>query len=303
LNKTQDTQSLHSQNTPRLDFLDRWAPAGFVVLWSTGFLAGKAGVADSGPMHFLLVRFVLVALLLLTVALLTRAPWPQSKREVIHIAVAGLLVHASYLGGVFTALRQGVSAGQIAMIVGLQPVLTALCAAWLLKERVGFKRWMGLLTGILGVGLVISPRLAHGLFTAEAELGMPAAFFALFAISIGTVYQKRFCQGMDLRSGGAIQYVVCAAAIALCITPNDPAPIWTLNFILALSWLVLVLSVGAIGLLYRLLAHGEASKVASYFYLVPPLTTLLGMVLFGETLTLASAVGTLLVSVAVALAA
>lgn len=286
-----------------MNTLDHWSPALFVLLWSTGFIAGKAGVADSGPLHLLAIRFASVSVLLLSVAFISRAPWPTEKQKIFHILISGLLVHAGYLGGVFTALREGITAGQIAMIVGLQPVLTALCAAWLLKEKVGLRRWLGLLTGFFGVGLVISPKLSNGFLTPEALMGMPAAIFALCSISIGTVYQKRFCQGMDLRSGGAIQYAVCAAVIYCIIGADDPAPEWTLRFIFSLSWLVLVLSVGAIGLLYRLLTRGEASKVVSYFYLVPAVTTLFGAILFGESLTLITVIGTALVSLAVAIAA
>lgn len=299
--KPSNLNSAPSQ-TRLLNALDRFAPALFVLFWSTGFLAGKAGVADSGPFHLVAIRFAIASLLLLSIALLTRAPWPQRSQDILHIIMAGLLVHAGYIGAVFTALKQGVTAGQIAMIVGLQPLLTALCASWLLNEKVSARRWLGLLTGLIGVGLVISPRLAHGLFTAEAAIGMPAALFALCSISIGTIYQKRFCQGMDLRSGGAIQYAASALIIFFLIGSDDATPQWTAQFIFALSWLVLVLSVGAIGLLYFLLERGEASKVVSYFYLVPAITTLLGALLFGESLTLLTAIGTALVSLAVAIA-
>ncbi len=287
--------------TRLLTVLDRFAPALFVLFWSTGFLAGKAGVADSGPFHLVAIRFAIASLLLLSIALLTRAPWPQRSQDILHIIMAGLLVHAGYIGAVFTALKEGVTAGQIAMIVGLQPLLTALCASWLLNEKVSARRWLGLLTGLIGVGLVISPRLAQGVFTAEAAIGMPAALFALCSISMGTIYQKRFCQGMDLRSGGAIQYAASALIIYFLIGSDDAAPQWTAQFIFALSWLVLVLSVGAIGLLYFLLERGEASKVVSYFYLVPAITTLLGALIFGESLTLLTAIGTALVSLAVAI--
>lgn len=299
--KPSNLNSAPSQ-TRLLNALDRFAPALFVLFWSTGFLAGKAGVADSGPFHLVAIRFAIASLLLLSIALLTRAPWPQRSQDILHIIMAGLLVHAGYIGAVFTALKQGVTAGQIAMIVGLQPLLTALCASWLLNEKVSARRWLGLLTGLIGVGLVISPRLAHGVFTTEAAIGMPAALFALCSISIGTIYQKRFCQGMDLRSGGAIQYAASALIIFFLIGSDDATPQWTAQFIIALSWLVLVLSVGAIGLLYFLLERGEASKVVSYFYLVPAITTLLGALLFGESLTLLTAIGTALVSLAVAIA-
>ena len=286
-----------------LSWRDRLAPGTFVLLWSTGFIAGKAGIADAGPLHFLAWRFLIVSVLLALAALLGGARWPARGWPLLHIAVAGVLVHAGYLGGVFTALRQGFGAGQVALVVGLQPLLTAVGAGWLLGERVGPRRWTGLLLGLIGVLLVLLPRLQAGPDWRQSLPGLPAALVALFSISLGTLYQKRNCRGMDLRSGGAVQYLVCALLLAALIGPDDPAPQWTLRFSLALAWLVLVLSVGAIGLLYRLLQRGAASQVASLFYLVPPLTVLMGMLFFGERLNGSALLGMLLVAVAVALAA
>lgn len=285
---------------------ERWrgrvAPLLFVLLWSTGFIAGKAGIADAGPLHFLAVRFAITSLLMAVAALAWRAPWPARGWPLLHVAVAGVLVHAGYLGGVFTALRLGMGAGQVALVVGLQPLLTAIGAGWLLRERVGARRWSGLAIGLAGVVLVLLPRLQSGTAWRQALPGLPAALLALFSISLGTLYQKRNCRGMDLRSGGAVQYLVCCLLMLVLIGPDDPAPHWTLRFSLALAWLVLVLSVGAIGLLYRLLQRGAATQVASLFYLVPPVTTLMGMLFFGERLSGPSLLGMLLVVLAVALA-
>lgn len=283
---------------------DRLAPGLFVFLWSSGFIAGKAGVADSGPLHFLALRFAIVAALLGAAAVLQGARWPTPGWAGVHVAIAGVLVHAGYLGGVFTALHQGFGAGQVALVVGLQPLLTAACAGWLLGERVGVRRWAGLLVGLLGVALVLQPRLQAAPGGGGLLLpGLPAALLALVSISLGTVYQKRWCGGMDLRSGGALQYAVCAILLLLLAGPADQAPHWTPRFALALAWLVLALSVGAVGLLYRLLQRGAASQVASLFYLVPPLTVLMGMLLFGEGLDGLAACGMALVVLAVALAA
>ncbi|MDE3010107.1 MAG: DMT family transporter [Pseudomonadota bacterium] len=287
---------------PAADRLGRLAPAAFVLLWSTGFIAGKAGIADSGPLHFLFWRFVIVGLLLAGAAVLRRSPWPRPGWPAVHVAVAGLLVHAGYLGGVFTALRQGLGAGQVALVVGLQPLLTAVCAGWLLGERVGTRRWIGLGVGLAGVFLVLLPRLQSGPALHQGLPGLPAALLALLAISLGTVYQKRHCRGMDLRSGGAVQYLGCALLFWFLMGVDDPAPHWTPRFVLALSWLVLVLSVGAVGLLFHLLQRGAASQVASLFYLVPPVTVLMGMALFGEQLTGTGVLGMVLVVAAVALA-
>jgi drug/metabolite transporter (DMT)-like permease len=283
--------------------LDRIAPGLFVLLWSSGFIAGKAGIGAAGPLHFLCLRFVVVALLLAGSAWLTRAPWPRRIPAIAHIVVAGWLIHAGYLGGVFTALRAGFGAGEVALVVGLQPLLTALLAAAWLGERVGIRRWSGLVLGLAGVVLVLWPRLHAGPAWPIALPGLPAALLALVSISAGTIYQKRFCQGMDLRSGGAIQYLSSGLLLASLIGPADAAPVWTVRFALALGWLVLVLSVGAIGLLYRLLQQGAASQVASLFYLVPPVTTLMGMACFGEHVGAVAAVGMLLVMAAVTLAA
>lgn len=288
--------------SPPTNGLDRYAPLLFVVLWSTGFLAGKAGVQDAGPMHFLFIRFLIVSLLFALVTVFTRAPWPKTSEAAMHIMIAGLLVHAAYLGGVFSALRQGISAGQIAMIVGLQPILTAIFAAQLLKERVTAKRWGGLVIGLMGILLVIVPKLPQDALIPRIDSGLPAAVFALFAITLGTLYQKRFCADMDLRSGGVLQFAACALVLPFFFDASDPAPHWTVRFIVSLAWLVLVLSVGAIGLLYRLLRRGAASQVASYFYLVPPVTVIFGVVLLGEPLTPSAILGAVLVTLGVALA-
>ncbi len=285
--------------------LDAVAPALFVLLWSTGFIAGKAGVADSGPLHLLLLRFIIASLLLGSAAVLAGARWPAPGRPLLHTVVAGLLVHAGYLGGVFTALRAGLGAGEVALIVGLQPILTAVCAASLLGEQVGRRRWIGLGLGLIGVLMVISPRL-HGHPASLTGLpGLAPAIVGLLAISLGTVYQKRYCQQMDMRSGGAVQYAASALAVLALLVlaePPDASSHLTWRLIAALTWLVLVLSVGAVGLLYRLLQRGSASRVTALFYLVPAVTALLGLLVFGESLTAVSALGMLLTIVAVALA-
>ncbi len=285
--------------------MNRIAPALFVLLWSSGFVAGKAGVADSGPLHLLLIRYLLASTLLLLAAGWSRAPWPATMRQTMWIALAGLLVHAGYLGGVFTALRAGFGAGEVALVVGLQPILTAAFAALWLGERLSWQRRAGLLLGLIGIALVLSPRLgAHRLSALLQAPGLTAAVLALFSISIGTIFQKRFCADMDLRSGGAIQFATCAVFTGLLLwcSPGDAPPQATLRLAFALAWLVLVLSVGAVGLLYRLLQRGAASQVTTLFYLVPVVTTALGMLLFGETLTPLAALGMLLTVSAVILA-
>ena len=260
-------------------------PALFVLLWSTGFLGAKYGLPYAEPLTFLSVRFLLVIVLLGGVALLTKAPWPSSPGLAGHIAVSGILVHAIYLGGVFLSIHRGLPSGVSALIVGLQPLLTASVAGRLLGEKITLRQWGGLALGLGGVGLVLSTRI-HG--TSLTGFGWDAIGFAvaaLFGITAGTLYQKRFCTGMDLRSGAVIQYLGALVPIGIAAIATETMRIqWTTDFILAMAWLVLVLSVGAISLLMALTRMGEAARVASLFYLVPPVTAVFAWMLFGEQL-------------------
>ena len=257
-------------------------PAIFVLLWSTGFLGARFGLPYAEPFTFLALRMAIATVLLLTVAVLMRSPWPRGTRQSAHIAVAGLLVHAGYLGGVFNAIHLGMPAGIAALIVGLQPLLTAALAGWLLGERVLPRQWAGLLLGLLGITLVLSDRLGTG----QANLGgVVAVVTALLAITLGTLYQKRHCADMDLLTGGVIQYAATGVAtLSLALLFESMAITWTGEFVFALTWLVLVLSVGAVGLLYTLIRKGAASRVASLFYLVTPVVAVLSYLLFDERL-------------------
>jgi drug/metabolite transporter (DMT)-like permease len=257
-------------------------PALFVFLWSTGFVGAKLGLPHAGPLTFLSLRFALVAALLVLLALATRAPWPRRPAEVAHYAAAGLLVHAVYLGGVYVGIARGVEAGVSALIVCLQPLLVAALAGLLLGERVRPRQWLGLALGLAGAALVLSRKLGHGGGDAWGALACVAG---LLGITAGTVYQKRHCAGMDLRTGNVVQFAASALATgvpALLIEDNRIA--WTGGFAFALLWLVVVLSLGAISLLYVLIRRGAASQVSSLFFLVPPTTALIAWPLFGETL-------------------
>lgn len=286
-------------STPSRAGLAQLAPALFVLLWSTGFIGGKLGLPYAEPLTFLLIRMGLVALALGAVALLLRAPWPATAGEAGRIAVAGLLVHGAYLGGVFSALHQGLPAGTVALIVGLQPLLTAALAGPLLGERLTRRQWLGFALGLVGVALVVWEKLAlrPGLGQALALAGM-----ALLGITLGTLYQKRHCAGMDLRSGTAIQYAACAGLFALLAPMLETMQVrWTGEFVFALAWLCLVLSVGAIFLLFVLIRQGAASRVASLFYLTPPTTAVMAWALFGETLGGAAILGMAVTAAGVAL--
>ncbi|WP_431858335.1 DMT family transporter [Azospirillum sp.] len=274
-------------------------PAVFVLLWSTGFIGAKFGLPYAEPFTFLLLRMLAVAALLGLVALVTRAPWPGSWRLVGHIAVAGLLVHAVYLGGVFFAISQKVPAGITALIVGIQPLLTAALSGWLLGERVSARQWGGLLLGLIGVGLVVSEKLTVGTGSA---IGLGAAVAALVGITLGTLYQKRHCTGMDLRTGATIQYAATTAAFAVIALLTESMRVhWTGEFVFALTWLTLVLSVGAIFLLFALIRKGAAAKVASLFYLTPPVTAVVAWAMFDERLGAVALVGMAMTVVGVAL--
>ena len=227
------------------------------------------------PLKFLLVRFTLIAVLMATVAVAMRAPWTRNPRQIAHVAVAAALVHGIYLGGVFVAIAAGMPAGTSAMIVGLQPILTVFLARAWLGERIAPLQWAGLLLGLAGVYLVVRNKIAFGVDTTA----LIAVLCALVGISVGTLYQKRHCGSVDLRSGAVIQFTACALLYAPIVALTEPQPIaFTRQFAFALGWSVIVLSVGAISLLYWLLRHGAAADVARLFYLVPPVTALMAFV-------------------------
>ncbi|MDT3670474.1 MAG: DMT family transporter [Aromatoleum sp.] len=269
------------------------APLLFVLLWSTGFIGAKFGLPYAEPLTFLSTRYVLVITLMSLLALATRARWPTDWRQFMHIGVTGLLVHATYLGGVFVAIHRGLPAGVTALVVGMQPLLTALGAGWLLGERVAARQWAGLALGFAGVTLVVSNKLTVGSGSA-GELGwmLAPALAALAGITVGTLYQKRFCPSFDLRTGSVVQFVPSLLLTAFVASRSETMQIdWTEDFVFALLWLVLVLSLGAISLLNLLIRSGSAVNVASLFYLTPPTTALMAWLLFGETLTGLALVG------------
>lgn len=259
----------------------RFAPLLFVVLWSTGFIGAKYGLPHAEPLSFLLVRYLLVVSLMTLIALATRAPWPKDGRQWFHIGVAGLLVHAIYLGGVFVAISKGLPAGVTSLVVGIQPLLTAVGAGWLLNETVLKRQWAGLVLGFVGVTMVVSGKLGSGF---ELDALWPA-LAALAGITAGTLYQKRFCPSFDWRTGAIAQFLPTAIATGVVVVLSDNFHVnWVPDFIFALAWLVLVLSLGAISLLNMLIRRGTAVNLASLFYLVPPCTALIAWFLFDEKL-------------------
>ena len=276
-----------------------WAPGLFVVLWSTGFIGAKLGVPFVEPFTFLILRFIFVLALMVPLALLARARWPRSARETGHIAVAGMLIQGGYLGGCFSAVAHGMPAGVIALVVGLQPILTAFAAAPLLGETVSALQWAGLVLGFGGVALVVWQKISlQGLDTASIAWG----FTALVSITAGTLYQKRFCPSFDLRAGSVIQFgAALLLLLPLALATETMQVNWSGELVFALAWLVLVLSIGAISLLFTLIEHGEATRVASLFYLTPLTTAAMAYFMFDEKLSLAALTGMVIGVIGVAL--
>lgn len=278
--------------------VDRIAPGLFVLLWASGFIGAKYGLPHAGPATFLTLRFALVIVLLVLAALATRAPWPTPS-QAAHLVVIGVLVQAGYLGGVFTAIHLGMSAGVSSLIVGLQPLLTAFAAAAAIGERVTSRQWLGLALGLAGLVLVVGYRST---LTGTTWASVAMALLALASITSGTLYQKRFGGSFDLRTGAVVQFLAALAVMApFAFLVESWQVRWTPEFVFALGWLVVVLSLGAISLLALLIRRGEATKVASLFYLVPPVTALIAFFVFGERLPLSALAGMALAVVGVAL--
>jgi drug/metabolite transporter (DMT)-like permease len=280
------------------------APWLFVLLWSTGFIGARLGLPFIEPFTFLGIRFAIAASLLGLIALALRSPWPRSRAQVGQIAITGLLLHAGYLGGVFFAVDRGMTAGLAALIVSLQPVLTAVVAGRALGERVSGRQWAGLILGLLGVSLVVGEKL----FLPGANLPvvtaatLTACLIALLSTTAGTLYQKRFGGQMPLLAGTALQYVAAGALmLPLALLFETRAVVWAPQLLFAMAWLVLVLSLGAILLLMLLLRLNSASRVASLFYLVPPATAVEAYLIFGERLGPLALLGLLIASAGVAL--
>jgi len=276
-------------------FVSANAPVLFVLLWSTGYIGAKYGLPYAEPFTLLFLRFALALLLLAPLVGWFRPGMAMSGRERGHLMVSGLLLHGVYLGGVFAAIKLGLSAGLTALIVGSQPLLASL-AAPLLGERPSPLHWLGIGLGFCGITLI----LGGAPDTAVALPALLAAVAALFGITAGTLYQKRFCTQHDLLAVTVHQYLPTVALFGIVALLFETREIdWTAQFVVALLWLVLALSLGAILLLTWLIKHGEASKVSSLFYLVPPVTAIEAWLLFGEPLGWIKVAGIALVALGV----
>lgn len=262
--------------------LMRGVPAVFVLLWATGFLMAKFAIPYAQPFTILAMRFALASVMMLAIGLIFGARWPRTRMEVGHIAVSGILMQAVYLGGCYAALYAGLSAGVVALIAGLQPVATAAMAGPLLGERLKTTQWLGVALGFAGLTMVIWHKIS---FDGEHIWALFFAFIQLFGITAATFYQKRFCPLIDLKAGAAIQYAAATLVLLPVVAFLGIGKIdWQPEFIFALGWIVIVLSGISIALLTWMIQRGAASKVASLFYLTPPVAVLGGYILFDERL-------------------
>jgi len=280
--------------------LIRAMPWVFVLIWSTGFVVARFGMPHSPPLKFLAIRYALSLACFGVWVAWARVPWPRERAQWLHLAVVGMLVHAGYLGGVWAAVKAGIGAGTIALLVGLQPVLTAV---WMTAgsgsgARVSRTQWLGLALGLAGLTLVVWHKLGGGEIT---HLNLGLAIFALLCITTGTLYQKRFVAACDVRTASSIQ-LAAALAVSLPIAMLETEPVvWHPEMIGAMAWSVLALTLGGSSLLYLLIQRGAATAVTSLMYLVPPCTAVLAWLLFNEAFTWSMALGMLLTASGVAL--
>lgn len=255
------------------------APWLFVVVWSTGFIATKIGLRDSPPLTLLAMRFGVAALVLVFLATWLGSRWPRDRRLLAHLAIAGLLNQAGYLGFSFHANALGMPVSMLALIGALQPVLTALGAQWLLSERVTLIQWLGLMLGLIGVVVVLFDRVAF----IPTTVMIAFAFMSILSITSGTLYIKRFCADADLLCGTCIQFISATIALGFAaLLLEDLNVRWHAGFVATFVWLVVVNSVFSVNLLYWLVQIGEASRVTSLFYLVPVVTSIMAYWLVDE---------------------
>ncbi len=280
--------------------LQRGVPLLFVLIWSTGFVVARYGMPHAGPMAFLALRYLLSVLAFGLWIAVVRAPWPRGRTQWGHLAVTGLLMHGGYLGGVWVAVKGGLGAGMAALIVGLQPVLTALWLSAMVggAQRVRPLQWLGLALGLAGLGLVVGHKLNLG---QAALANIAPAVLALASITIGTLYQKRWVAPCDVRTANTVQLTAALLATAPLALLEPHAIDWHPEMLAALAWSVLVLTLGGSSLLYMLIQRGAATAVTSLMYLVPPCTAVLAWWLFDEALTAPGLFGLACTAVGVAL--
>ncbi len=276
----------------------RVMPAVFVLIWSTGFIVARYGMPNSPPFTFLLWRYIFSILCFVLWVKWSRVSWPQGRAQWVHLAITGILMHAGYLGGVWAAVKVGMGAGLTSLIVGLQPVLTAV---WLSSRggHVSRRQWQGLALGFVGLAMVVSRKLAGGIEVTPWSLTMIT--MALCAITTGTLYQKRFVQPCDVRSANAVQLMAAFLVTLPIALLETEAAQWNAEMMGAMAWAVVVLTLGGSSLFYILIQRGAAASVTSLLYLVPPTTAVMAWFLFGEPITLVTLAGIALTAAGVSL--
>ncbi|MSP82515.1 MAG: DMT family transporter [Alphaproteobacteria bacterium] len=288
-----------SEQRSRTRIVTALVPVTFVLLWSSGFIAAKAAVGGAEPLTLLALRYAIVTFLMAVVVAISAAPWPRTARDAVHIVAAGLFMQVVYFGAAWVSMAAGVGAGVNAVIVCAYPVITAIAAGPILGERINPRQWAGFALGALGVVLVVWNKLELGLGT---PAGMAWSFVSLAGITVGTLYQKRYCAAMDPRTGGLIQFTVTAIVIgALALVFEDGRIAWTWEVILGLGYVAIVTSLVSITLLLAMIRRGELARVASVFFLVPPSAALIAYLVLGETFAPIALAGMGLTAVGVAL--
>ena len=276
----------------------RAMPVVFVLIWSTGFIVARYGMPNSPPFTFLVWRYFFSISCFVFWVKFARVPWPQGRAQWGHLAVTGVLMHAGYLGGVWAAVKVGMGAGLTALIVGLQPVITAI---WLSARggHVSRRQWQGLALGFVGLAMVVSRKLEGGIEVTPWSLTMIT--MALVSITTGTLYQKRFVQPCDVRSANAVQLMAAyVVTLPLALMEAEPA-LWNAEMSWAMAWSVLALTLGGSSLFYMLIQRGAAAAVTSLLYLVPPTTAVMAWILFNEPITLVTLAGIVVTAVGVSL--
>lgn len=279
------------------------APIVFVLLWSTGFVGAKYGLPYAEPFVFLTIRMLAATALLMLLVIVLKSERILSKQQMGQSALAGLLLHGGYLGGVFFGIAHGLPAGVSAVIVSMQPVLVSVLAVPLLKERLRGFQVAGLVVGSMGVLMVLLPGLRSALGSDSiSTIGLLSGVVALLSGTSGTLVQKKFGGSIPMLAGTSVQYIASGAVFALLALTTESLNVqWTAQFIFALSWLTIALSIGAILLLFFLLRNGSAAGVSSLYYLVPAATSIEAYLLFGEHLSTVSILGVVTTALGVSL--
>lgn len=255
----------------------------FIFFWASGFVAAKYGLPYAEPFTLLSCRYIVASFILIPACFMMKAAWPRTRRQAFHILVAGFLIQTVYLTGVYSGINLGVSTGVTALVVGLQPLLTGALTGIVLGERVTARNWTGLMLGFAGLALIVWDRVTA---PEDTLAGMGMCIVGLVGITVGTLYQKRFCGSFDVRTGVAMQSAIsCVVSVAIAASMETMKIDWTGEFVFAVLWSAVGLSVIASSLYYWMVQRGAAARVTSVIYLSPPTTAVMGWAMFGETMS------------------